>query len=239
MGDGSADSSSDSFRRDIASAYLASGARIASWVVISALVYRYEGPFDFGLLAVVRGTIGILNYTSLGLAPAMIRFLAGAGTPGATGNRVIPISDRLEYATPSREQIVFSNGVAVALVAACIGLAITLFYSSIFDKITRVPDRLVGDGASLVFLFGMGAVLRLLSDAAGALLQTRGRISLDNQILALTELVWVIGIWIGHGGRDLLQATGFAYAVAGAVQCALRVRVASRLPQTPWPPALV
>src|SRR5215208_6397456 len=65
-----------SLRRDIVSAYVASGAKIASWVVVSAIVYRFGGARQFGILALIRGTIGIVNYLSLGLNSAMVRMLA-------------------------------------------------------------------------------------------------------------------------------------------------------------------
>src|SRR5580765_2926465 len=63
-------------RRDLIWAYVASGSKIASWAIVSAIVYRKAGKLEFGMLSMVRGTIGILNYTALGLAPAMVRLLA-------------------------------------------------------------------------------------------------------------------------------------------------------------------
>jgi hypothetical protein len=63
-------------RRDVLSAYAASAAKILSWVIVSGLLYRYIDIAEFAMLALVRGTIGILNYTSFGLSPAMIRIVA-------------------------------------------------------------------------------------------------------------------------------------------------------------------
>ena len=54
-------------RRDVISAYAASGAKILSWVVVSGFVYRFVDVAAFAMLALIRGTIGILNYTTLGL----------------------------------------------------------------------------------------------------------------------------------------------------------------------------
>jgi O-antigen/teichoic acid export membrane protein len=65
-------------RRDVLSAYLATGSKILSWVIVLGLVYRFVDAADFAMLALIRGTIGILNYTTLGLSPAMIRMLAEA-----------------------------------------------------------------------------------------------------------------------------------------------------------------
>src|SRR6476661_5177264 len=63
-------------RRDIASAYLAAATKIGSWVVISAIVYRWYGAAAFAMVSLARGALSILNYATLGLPPAIIRLLA-------------------------------------------------------------------------------------------------------------------------------------------------------------------
>src|SRR5688500_17863938 len=69
-----------SLRRDLATTYAAAAARVGSWAAVSALVFRAD-PAAFALLALVRATLGLLNYTTVGLAPAMVRMLAGASVP--------------------------------------------------------------------------------------------------------------------------------------------------------------
>src|SRR5258706_5445789 len=81
-------------RRDILSAYAASGARVMSWVIVSALVYRRSPP-AFAVLALVRGTIGVLNYAALGLLPAMIRMFAATAPAARVASR--------EEATPAEQ----------------------------------------------------------------------------------------------------------------------------------------
>src|SRR5829696_3843667 len=71
-----------SLRRDIVSAYVASGAKIASWVVVSAIVFRIGGIAEFAMLALIRATVGLLQYASLGLGPAMVKL--GAAAEAAT-----------------------------------------------------------------------------------------------------------------------------------------------------------
>ena len=73
---------SSTTRRDLASAYLATAARVGSWAVVAAVVMRRFGTDAFALLALVRGTLSILNYGTLGLGPAMIHHRGGlmAGT---------------------------------------------------------------------------------------------------------------------------------------------------------------
>src|SRR5256885_15941253 len=69
---------SSTMRRDVLSAYGASAARIASWVIVSAMVYRKLGADAFAMLTLVRATVGLLAYAALGIAPAMISRLASA-----------------------------------------------------------------------------------------------------------------------------------------------------------------
>ena len=87
-------SASSSLRRDIAStAYLASASRITSWVVVSALIYRRDVS-AFAVLTLIRSTIGLLNYTTLGLAPAMIHSIAQMHTVAAGAwPSVLPVDE--------------------------------------------------------------------------------------------------------------------------------------------------
>src|ERR1043165_2203811 len=55
-----------SMRRDIVSAYAVTAARVASRVIVSAVVFRRLGVEALGVLTLVRATVGILGYTALG-----------------------------------------------------------------------------------------------------------------------------------------------------------------------------
>src|SRR2546421_8648328 len=87
-----------SFRKDIASAYAVTFARVASWVIVSAIVFRRLGADALGVLTLIRATVGILNYTSLGLGPAMVKLLADAATakPQAIPVAVLAVDDDAE-----------------------------------------------------------------------------------------------------------------------------------------------
>ncbi len=217
-------------------------ARIGSWALLSAWVYRTGGALDFGLLALVRGTIGILNYTSLGLAPAMIRLLAesrrndvsstAAASAPLLNNRTI--SYQIPAPGPSPEQIVFTNGLVVAALAACVGFVVTLVYSANFVRIFIASGRVQSEGPTLVLVFGMGTVARLFSDAAGALLQTRGRIALDNWLLTASEFIWVV-LSVGWGRDGPLIGVSTAYGFASAALLAMRFIAVNRLDHSPIP----
>lgn len=186
-------------RRDVASAYAASGAKVASWVVVSAVVFRWYGPATFAAVALVRGVLGLLNYTALGLGPAMIRELSRV-RPAADELPPADAGGTLAYATPeadyypnlpddSATRRVFYAGRLIASAAACLAGILIVIYSDWFEVIHRVPAG-VEDVGLLVLLFGFGSVARLASDAGGAVLQTRGRIAFDNALLALADAAW-------------------------------------------------
>ena len=194
-------------RRDILSAYAASISRVMSWVIVSAIVYRRSHE-AFAMLALVRGTIGILNYAALGILPAMIRAFTQqppinskpsmkTHPPGTTAEGPIPLS----YFTPptSRQkstlnyfQSVFAAGQLMAVSTAGLGALVAVYVAKNVEQIYRIPSSVMTmDASVLVLAMGGGIVLRWLSDPAGAVLQTGGRIALDNWILASAEIAWV------------------------------------------------
>src|SRR6476646_1757389 len=133
-----AGASASTMRWDVGWAYVAAAARIGAAAVVAGVLYRFAGKAEFAMMAMVRGTIGILNYTSLGLAPAMVRLLAEArhGDP----KLVLPermAAQTLEYQTPRSlhhsEPIIFSNGVMVAGISLVIGLLLTVLFAHHFD----------------------------------------------------------------------------------------------------------
>lgn len=190
-------------RRDIGSAYVASLSRIASSVIVSAIVFRVLGPGPFALLALVRATIGLLNYLTLGLGPAMVHYLAAEGQPNASAHALRAVAagpedvPTLDYATikpdePKGIKSLYANGLALAYGAAIIGFLAVAVYASGFGKLHALPAGVNQRVAiQFVLLMGWSTLLRLASEPAGAVLQVRGQITLDNLILAAGELLWV------------------------------------------------
>jgi O-antigen/teichoic acid export membrane protein len=164
-------------RREILSAYLASGSRLLSWIVVSAVVYRRLGPDYFAVLVLIRTTIGLFNYTTLELAPAMVRMLA------------------LEKAEPNSVSEVYSSAAALAGITAIAGTILAAKFADFFPVLFRLPRTLADYGDyfwATVFSMGLGMVFRIISDSAGAALQVRGKIPLDNFLLAGAEWLWLI-----------------------------------------------
>jgi O-antigen/teichoic acid export membrane protein len=234
-----------SMRRDLAAAYFAGATRFGSSVVISALLFRYAGAAAFAMYALVRGTIGLLNYTTLGLAPALIHRAAGAAAepvPVLPADDALPVSV-LSYRTPDAPhpplQVLYANALLIAICTGLIGIGITLAYAIFFQKLYIVPPQ-VQKIWQVVLLLGIGTMLRLASDAPGGVLQVRSRIALDNLILALGDLTWVAGsalfvIVLADSSADKLRIVALFHACSGAVVFIARYHVARQETGIAWP----
>jgi O-antigen/teichoic acid export membrane protein len=234
--------SSSTMQRDVVSAYAATAAKILSWVIVLGLVYRFIDAADFAMLALVRGTIGILNYTTLGLSPAMIRMLAEAA--GSAKHRAAGGDDArdahgvISYFNPDDPQTrdvrtLYSNGMLIALFSGLIGIAVTIAYAGSFNRLFHMPDRLQSTMPLLVIAMGVGTMLRLMSDAPGALLQARGLIARDNMLIAMAEGLWVLLSLTVMSAADRrlspLWTVGMYYAASGAALLAARTFAAREI----------
>jgi len=223
-------------RRDIAAAYAMTGARIVGLLAITAVVYRQAGKDQFGLLFLVLTTIGILEYASLGLSPAMIHFAAKAraGRPDALDSSVdlLPVdSSILQY-----ESLAADSSPGVARVYAH-GFRLGVFSAILAAMGLVVLEWLMGSHAMfggraarvLVGGIGAGTVLRLLAEAPGAILQTTGRIAADNLLQGGAEIVWAVGsITAMLIGYHWDWSVGGAFVLASALLLAARLILARR-----------
>jgi O-antigen/teichoic acid export membrane protein len=209
-------------RRDIASAYVASAARVGAWVVVSAIVMREFGSGGFGLLALVRGTLSILNYGTLGIGPAMIHHLSRAARAPAEPVPALPVepmqvepsagaalsyANPTELADPLREVLAplratYAAGLKIAVIAAAISGIVLYGYASHFERFHRVGLFQSGVFPFVLFM-GLGAILRLVSDAPAAVLQVRGRIAFDNLLQTLAESAWVVGVALSGSLKEI------------------------------------
>jgi O-antigen/teichoic acid export membrane protein len=206
-----------SIRLDVATAYVVTAARVGAWAVISALVYRRLGQTAFAVLALIRATAGLLTYTSLGLAPAMVRSLAEADRPQPvtplptdepagekSGAGREPAAAVLHYALPSTgkepttpvrissAQRVYASGLLLAIVLALVGVLAATAYSRYLGVLhPDLPPYFLYDAGVLALTFGAGIILRMLSEVPAGLLQVRGRISIDNMMQAGAEAAWL------------------------------------------------
>jgi O-antigen/teichoic acid export membrane protein len=194
-----------SLRRDIFSAYVVTAARVAAWIVVTAAVFRTAGKPAFALLAVVQSTVGILEYAAIGLSPAIIRLTAEA------------IMD-----PKSSVQAVYANGFIMALLTAAAGAVLLLVFSGFFQS-TQMNLDSHGVALELVLMVGIATLIRLVSDAPGAALQTSGKIFLDNLLLTSHEVIWGFGTALDLAlGLPWQRATGFALIGGSLVLLILR-----------------
>jgi O-antigen/teichoic acid export membrane protein len=231
-------------RRDISWGYLASGSRIASWVVVYGALYRKVGLDAAALLALVRWTLGLLNYASAGLAPAIIHHAAkaissdeatkvrcdeGAGSPDSSP--FVAPSLRRSVAPTS----VFHTGITLSWLTATLGLAILWTWTLTQGRAHHV--------APLVGLFGTGILLRLAADSYGAVLQTKGRIRTDFQAQAALEILWATTSAIALANlRDQVDwqyLVGGSYLVAALITALARALAAHRLLRRDLPPSSI
>jgi len=203
-----------SLRKDIATAYMASGAKIASWVVVSAIVFRVGGVAEFGLLALIRATIGVLQYVAMGLGPALVKLSAeaeAAAVPAAVEAGDAAVLSY--YAENPRTGILklYSNAVSFAAISALVGVILIGLYAALFSKLHNVPLILQRTAMMAVTFIGFGLLLRLISEAPGAILQTRGRIARDNRFVVEGELAWIAMAFL-LVMSNFLQAKPLLYA---------------------------
>jgi O-antigen/teichoic acid export membrane protein len=239
---------------ELGSAYLAAGARVLSWAVVSAVVWRKLGPDAFALLVLVRGTLSLLNYTGFGLAPAMVRLKAkwDQETPPAVTARPVIVAETpgvIDYALPTTHPqrvaanplsvALLRNGAAVSLLTFLGAVTIGSVYALFINQIHAIPIFLKSNAMLLAEFFAVGCALRLASDSAGAILQTHGDIAADNVTQAGSEILWVAGSLVAMQlGGDFFLGIGMAFAVASFLLFAVRFSLArSHAPQTPESPS--
>src|SRR6185436_113399 len=128
---------SSSLRRDIISAYVASGAKIVSWVVVSGIVFRKGGIAEFAMLALIRATVGLLQYASLGLGPAMVKLGAEAESRAAGSQAASTPAVLTYYAEDPRGGIsnLYSNAVSFAAIMGLVGGALIGVYAYFFTTL--------------------------------------------------------------------------------------------------------
>ncbi|MGA2231378.1 MAG: MATE family efflux transporter, partial [Tepidisphaeraceae bacterium] len=162
------------------------------------------------VLALVRTTIGLLNYTTLGLAPAMVRMLS------------------LEKRAAQAPSEVYSSAMALAAVASLAGVTLAFAYAVFFPVLHRLPSGHLNENfGPFVFLMGLGMVFRIVSDAPGAVLQVRQRIATDNLLLAGAEWIWMALIAVRMWRDNLtLESVALCWAVSAVLLMGARILLA-------------
>jgi O-antigen/teichoic acid export membrane protein len=182
-------------RRDVASAYLASGSRLLSWMIVSAITYRYN-VIAFAMLAAVRATVGILSNFALGILPASIQLMAGSAR--------------------DKQSRIYSDAVAIAVRCVTVAALVTLAALPWMDRILKTPPTI---GTHQVFGlavgFACGIIIRWLGEPAAALIQTGPHLWLDNILQAAADVMWIVAsaLFLKRSG---IEAIGYSYFAASS-----------------------
>jgi len=243
--------------RDIFWAYALSAARVASWIVVYGTLYRRVGAEAAALLALVRWTLGLLNYASAGLAPAILHYAAksqegsgfrvqgsgkikgtGAFSPpqSAIGNPQSAITQDSALSTQDlslRSSFslisVYTTGIRLSWIAAAIA-GLFLWAWALTQGRARGVEILVG-------LFGTGMLIDMAADAWGAVIQSRGLMRRDYQAQTGLEFLWAVLATLAlltrdHLGLSWQAAVGGSYLFAATFTAILRAYLAHRLMRT-------
>jgi O-antigen/teichoic acid export membrane protein len=199
---------------ELLSSYGASATRVLSWAIVSGLLYRFAGRDAFATFALIRATLGILNYITLGVGPALLHRLPRSDDPAP----------------------VLAAGRQIASGALLFGLFLSATASAFANQLLSVG----GVSATVcTLLLGAAMTLRLVSDAAGAVLQSRGRIVLDNLLLVLADVAWVMLLLaLPIDRRGAIESAGWTLLVASTALLAARLVFSGqwRRPVTDPPP---
>ena len=128
----------------------------------------------------------------------------------------------------SRRRAPYSNGLVVAAITGAVGLLLTMVYARYFLHLHRTTARVIPDIAFVVMAMGVGVILRLLSDAPGAVLQTRGRITFDNAAIALAETSWIVFTLLLMRNHLPIRAISLGFGFSGLAMLVLRYAAAGR-----------
>jgi O-antigen/teichoic acid export membrane protein len=215
--------------RDIFWAYALSAARVASWIVVYGTLYRKIGAEAAALLALVRWTLGLLNYASAGLAPAILHHAAKAEGHAWANEHSSPIRNPQSAIGNSSPRQIYTTGITLSWIGFSIGLLALAAWT-----VTQGRARGV---ATLVGLFGTGMLIDLAADAWGAVIQSRGPIRRDYQSQTALELLWALlattGILIAtHLPFSWQTAIGGAYLLAAVISASARATFAYRILHT-------
>ena len=166
-----------SFGKDVLTAYGASAMRMLSWVIVLGVLKR-QSDAAFANLGLIRGTLGILTYTALGLFPAMIQAFAHVREAEAVAPVTIPVpvtapdgAFQLSYVTPqtTREQLarmkrqsgadqrtqsIYATGMMIALYSMFLGGAVTAGCAIFSESIYRIPSWFQHETKTLIIFLG-------------------------------------------------------------------------------------
>lgn len=206
-------------RRDLISAYASSASRILSWLLVSAVVFRTLGAAAFATIAIVRATIGLLQYLSLGMAPVFVRALTKENTRKNLIASNQPADDSkliLNYAHEDHQGNAFHTCIFLGGMIGALLMVTCITGGRYIGKMIDVPLAFDDAVPLLAVTFGLAFAMRIIGDPYSALLQTRGYLWLDNYVSIAIEWGWALAISINFAlaaHPHLVNVGGFYLAM--------------------------
>ncbi len=214
--------------------------KVASWAVAAALVYRQLGEAAFAVLVMTRATLGLLNYTTFGLGPALTKMVAEAegkvldapvisDAPANTGTidyRRPPPKEKprptvLPARSPESPAALLRSTRRILLVGGIVVLTLLSLYGQEFETLHDVPPMAIRADELMMFVvwLGIGMFLRLAGDAVGGATQAMGYVAGDQSHAVVGELIWIGLLVLAATGWDFYDLTlsyvGGTYFVSG------------------------
>jgi O-antigen/teichoic acid export membrane protein len=235
---------------DLGTSYALSLSRVAAAAVVVGILYRYTTPEFVAVFVLARSMLSGANLLFSGTGPATLIELNRADRTALEPQWAQPLEEerdladdgpvQLDYATPKKPEppprvplSLHTHAFTAAGLCGLGAMVIVLGYAFFFADIHRLgPTKLGGAAGLFVAWFALGLLFRVTSDPAGAALQRRGRLSLDNLVQIIGEAAW---IWFAFGAiqyryTSTLIDIGAGYAFSGFLVWVLRVALAPRGP---------
>ncbi len=231
-----ADSLSPSrLKLDLISSYALSAARVGSNVAIFAILYRYTNERYAATYAVIRSMLMLLTYVFGGFNPLLQSLLAApfanaaSAPPSLTTIAAKPLelaySTRREWKRVLRDEadVVYAHtNMLVTFLVFLLIIPVTV-YGEIAWQIHDFSITRLHHIAPFAAAFGIGLLFRLWSEPAGAVLQIRGRLTLDNVLQIAAEFAFVsmsvvvaINHPIGENFGRPFAGIGLAFLISSA-----------------------
>lgn len=205
-----------------ASSYAASIARVVSWMIVAAVVYRGYGASELAILMLLRGTVGLLSYANLGLMPTLVHLLSRP----LPAEPIQTQQTALEYARGETEaqrlapNRIFATAFVLMLFAGIVAFGCATLYANNIESVHRITSHRAGLNLRWVALFMAGGViLRTVSDVFGARLHASGRLFTDNLCLVVGEMLFVL---LACGGRVDAEGAALTFAIGSFLVLVLR-----------------
>ncbi len=189
------------FLAQLTSSYAVQGLRVLNWAIAAGLVYRYDGERAFAVFAMARALVSVMNYMSIGIAPALVTLL-----PQMRAIRTEPVEaapdKALSYAQPTRpdpppDVMMWRTGITLSWIpfAILVMLLIASGFLIAFGK-QGFDVRFWEEVYGVAFGFALGIFFRIVGDTAGARLQVEKRIATDNVLTLISEATWIPLAWL-------------------------------------------